>query len=87
MEQLLGVSGVQVATGTEMASTGYETLDSCSVAAGRVQVVLSPAATGARFILSSKWLEGFSLSFDVYLFFSLVLVFVLFLSYFYYFVL
>ena len=31
MEQLLGVSSVQAATGTEMASTGYETLDNCGL--------------------------------------------------------
>ena len=31
MEQLLGVSGVQVASGTEMASTGFETLDNCEL--------------------------------------------------------
>ena len=29
MEQLLGVPGVQAATGTEMASTVYETLNNC----------------------------------------------------------
>ena len=29
MEQLLGVTGVQAATGTEMASGSYETLDNC----------------------------------------------------------